>query len=157
MPERSRGMVVLLTDHETGELNCTACLLCMRACPTGAIEIEVEKDEKGKRHLREFHVNYHICCLCGLCEESCNFAGIKMATKYEFPEFDKDNLVWDMKKLAAMGIDVPYEKPVRKTAAAAKPAPVDNAAPPAGDTAGQSQDTAPPDPGDTGATEDKAS
>lgn len=122
MPERSRGMVVLLTDHETGKLNCTACLLCMRACPSGAIEIEAEKDEKGKRHLVEFKVNYHICCFCGLCEDACNFAAIKMATKYEFPEYDKDKLVYDSKKLQEMGMDVPYEKPVKKKPVAKKPA-----------------------------------
>jgi NADH-quinone oxidoreductase subunit I len=121
MPERSRGMVVLLTDHETGKLNCTACLLCMRACPSGAIDIEIRKDEKKKRHLVEFKVDYNICCFCGLCEESCNFAAIKMATKYEFPEFDKANLVYDSKKLAEMGLDVPYEKPVRKKPVPKKP------------------------------------
>lgn len=121
MPERSRGMVVLLTDHETGKLNCNACLLCMRACPSGAIDIKYEKDEKGKRHLVEFKVDFHICCFCGLCEESCNFAAIKMAPKYEFPEFDKANLIYDTKKLAEMGFDVPYEKPVRKKPVAKKP------------------------------------
>ncbi len=31
MPERSRGIVVLLSDKETGELNCTGCLLCAKA------------------------------------------------------------------------------------------------------------------------------
>lgn len=122
MPERSRGMVVLLTDHETGKLNCTACLLCMRACPTGAIEIEFEKDEKGKRHLKGFTVDYNICCLCGLCEDSCNFAAIKMAPKYEFPEYDKEKLVYDMNRLQEVGLDVPYEKPVRKKPAVKKPA-----------------------------------
>lgn len=132
LPERSRGMVVLLTDHDTGQLNCTACLLCMRACPTGAIDIGYEKDEKGKRHLQEFKVDYNICCFCGLCEESCNFAAIKMATKFEFPEYDRADLVYDIKKLAAMGIDVPYEKPVRK-----KPVPKPAAAKPAAKPAGQ--------------------
>ena len=34
MPERSRGVVVLLSNKETGELNCTACMLCAKACPT---------------------------------------------------------------------------------------------------------------------------
>jgi len=120
MPERSRGMVVLLTDHETGQLNCTACLLCLRACPTAAIEIEVEKDEKGKRRPKEFVVNYHLCCFCGLCEEACNFAAIKLAPKYEFPEWNSKDLVWDKKKLAEMGFDVPYEKPERKKAEAKK-------------------------------------
>ena len=40
MPERSRGVVVLLSDKETGDLNCTMCMLCMRVCPTAAIQIE---------------------------------------------------------------------------------------------------------------------
>jgi formate hydrogenlyase subunit 6/NADH:ubiquinone oxidoreductase subunit I len=107
-------MVVLLTDHETGQLNCTACLLCMRGCPAGAIDIEVEKDEKGKRHLKNFTVDFHLCCFCGLCEEACNFAAIKLSRKYEFPEYDKKELIYDIKKLQAAGLDVPYEKPVRK-------------------------------------------
>ena len=67
MPERSRGMVVLLSDKETGELNCNACLLCMRACPSGAIDIDFVKDEKNRRQLKEFKLNYHMCCFCGLC------------------------------------------------------------------------------------------
>lgn len=134
VPERSRGMVVLLTDQETGQLNCTACLLCMRGCPSGAIDIEVEKDEKGKRHLKNFKVDFHLCCFCGLCEEACNFAAIKLSRKFEFPEYDKKDLIYDIKKLQAVGMDVPYEKPVRKKvepkpAAAAKPAVPTEAAP----------------------------
>ncbi len=114
IPARSRGMVVLLTDHETGKLNCTSCLLCEKACPSGAIDIEVFKDENKKRHLQGFVVDFHKCCLCGLCEESCNFAAIKMATTYEYPEWDKAKLIYDKDMLAKAGYDVPYEKPVRK-------------------------------------------
>jgi NADH-quinone oxidoreductase subunit I len=119
MPERSRGMVVLLTDEESGLLNCTACLLCMRACPTGAIEIETAQDEKGKRvrYPKGFTLNYHICCFCGLCEESCTFAAIKLAPKYEFPEWDSKNLIWGRDKLQEMGRDVPYEALERKKGA----------------------------------------
>lgn len=156
MPERSRGMVVLLTDHETGQLNCTACLLCMRACPTAAITIEVEKDEKGKRTLKGFTVDYHLCCFCGLCEEACNFAAIKMTPKYEFPEYDKSNLIWDKDKLATMGFDVPYQKPERK-----KPAPKPAAAPTAAaDSAAGADPTAQPpapDSAGTASQEDGAS
>ncbi len=128
MPERSRGMVVLLSDKETGELNCTACMLCMRACPTGAIRIDAPKDDKKKRHLKEFVVDHGLCCFCGLCEEACNFAAIKMATKYEFSTLRKDELVYDSKKLQEMGRDVPYEpipkkKPAAEKAAAPKPKP----------------------------------
>ncbi len=121
MPERSRGIVVLLSDEETGELNCTVCMLCARACPSYAIRIEYEKDEKKKRHLKDFIVDYNVCCFCGLCEDVCNFAAIKLAPKYEFSTLDKSDLIWHTDKLQEMGRDVPYEKPVRKKAVA-KPA-----------------------------------
>jgi len=121
MPERSRGIVVLLSDKETGELNCTACMLCEKACPTAAIRIDAPRDEKKKRHLKQFIVNHGLCCFCGLCEEACNFAAIKMATMYEFSTESKDDLVWDIKKLLEMGRDVPYEPIPKKKKAAPKP------------------------------------
>jgi NADH-quinone oxidoreductase subunit I len=118
MPERSRGIVVLLSDKETGRLNCNACMLCARNCPSGAITVDFEKDEKNKRVLKEFVVDYNVCCFCGLCEDSCNFAAIKLAPKYEFSTLNRDDLVWHKDKLQEMGRDVPYEKPVRKKPAA---------------------------------------
>jgi NADH-quinone oxidoreductase subunit I len=130
MPERSRGIVVLLSDKETGELNCTACMLCMRACPTGAIVIDAPRDENKKRQLKKFEVNHGICCFCGLCEEACNFCAIKMATKYEFSTTDKADLTWDINKLQEMGRDVDYVDTRRKKAAPApKPAPKPEATP----------------------------
>lgn len=127
MPERSRGIVVLLSDKETGELNCTTCLLCQRACPSAAIKIVYDKDEKGKRILKDFIVDHGFCCFCGLCEEACNFSAIKLATKYEFSTFEKEDLVWHTGKLQEIGLDVPYEKIERKKpeakSAVAKPAP----------------------------------
>jgi len=139
MPERSRGMVVLLSDKETGQLNCTACELCMRACPTGAIQMESHRDEKKKKHLDEFYVDVGICCLCGLCEESCNFCAIKLCTKYEYSVLDKDTLHWDKGKLQEMGRDVDYvdtrkkkkpaaQKPTAKTASKAAPSSDDSKA-----------------------------
>ncbi len=119
MPERSRGIVVLLSDKETGDLNCTTCLLCMKACPTAAIQINYDKGEKGKRTLNDFVIDFGLCCYCGLCEESCNFTAIKMDTMYEFSTENKDDLVWHTGKLQEMGRNTPYEplpkkKPVEK-------------------------------------------
>ncbi|UCG60461.1 MAG: NADH-quinone oxidoreductase subunit I [Candidatus Zixiibacteriota bacterium] len=118
MPERSRGIVVLLSDKETGALNCTACMLCMRACPTAAITIDAPRGEDKKRQLKVFQLDVGICCFCGLCEEACNFSAIKLATKYEFSTENKEDLVWDMHKLQEVGRDVPYEARPKK-----KPAP----------------------------------
>ncbi len=130
LPERSRGIVVLLSDKETGELNCTACLLCEKACPCRAIQITAPRNpETKKRELQQFIVDHTICCFCGLCEEACNFSAIKLATKYEFSTENKEDLIWDIKKLQEVGLDVPYEDTRKKkqpaaakSAAAAKPA-----------------------------------
>jgi len=124
IPERSRGQVVLLSDKETGELNCTACQLCQRACPTGAIYIEAPRDENKKKYLKVFNLDNALCCYCGLCEEACNFVAIKMAGMYEFSDPDKGTMFWDKDKLQAMGRDVPYEDTRKKKAdpAADKPA-----------------------------------
>jgi len=130
MPERSRGIVVLLSDKETVELNCTTCLLCERACPSAAIKIIYEKDEKKKRHLKDFIVDNMLCCFCGLCEEACNFAAIKMTGKYEFATWNKEDLIWHTDKLQEMGRDVPYE-PRKKRKPKPKQAPPANAAKPA--------------------------
>jgi len=108
MPERSRGIVVLLSDKETGELNCTACELCMRACPTAAIRVESHRDENKKKVLDGFTLDNGLCCFCGLCEEACNFSALKMATKYEFSTLTKQELIWDVKKLQEVGLDVDY-------------------------------------------------
>ena len=123
MPECSRGIVVLLSDKETGELNCTACMLCMRACPCAAIQIDAPRGEDKKRQLKLFTVDNSLCCFCGLCVDACNFCAIKMATMYEFSTPEKDDLVWDMKKLQEMGRDVPYVDTRKKKPAkpAAKP------------------------------------
>jgi NADH-quinone oxidoreductase subunit I len=124
IPDASRGVVVLLSDKETGELNCTACELCERVCPTAAIKIVAPRGEDKKKHLQSFEVNHSLCCFCGLCQDVCNFDALKMANKYEFSTLDKNDLVWDMNKLQEVGRDVPYtprpkKKPVVKKSAEA--------------------------------------
>lgn len=129
MPERSRGIVVLLSDKETGKLNCTACLLCQKACPTAAIMINREKGEDKKWHITSFTVDNTICCFCGLCEEACNFSALKMATKYEFSVYDQSELVFDMNKLQELGRNVPYTpRPKKKKPVVTKPAPAESVA-----------------------------
>jgi NADH-quinone oxidoreductase subunit I len=121
MPERSRGVVVLISNPETGKLNCTACLLCMKACPTAAIHIEREKNEQKKWMPTRFVIDNTICCFCGLCEEACNFDAIKLTGKYEFSVYEQSRLIYDMNKLADLGRDVVYT-PTGKKASETKPA-----------------------------------
>lgn len=127
MPERSRGVVVLLTNLETGKLNCTACMLCMKACPSAAIKIEREKNENKRWEASVFNIDNTTCCFCGLCEEACNFDAIKLTGKYEMSVYDQDILQYDMAHLTELGIDVKYtprpkKKPPVKKKVAPKPA-----------------------------------
>ena len=39
LPERSRGLIQLIREPETGVLKCEACLLCEKVCPPRAITI----------------------------------------------------------------------------------------------------------------------
>ena len=121
MPERSRGVVVLLSDKEDGSLNCTACELCMRACPTAAIKIVAPRGEDKKKKLEVFELDFALCCYCGLCEEACNFAALKMTGKYEYSSGDIDTVLWDVHKLQEAGRDVDYID-TRKKKVAKKPA-----------------------------------
>ena len=122
MPERSRGQVVLLSDKETGKLNCTACTLCAKACPTAAISMDRYKGEDKKWKLSKFDVDFTICCYCGFCEEACNFDAIKLAPKYEYSSYDKESLFYDMHKLQEVGRDVDYTPKRPKKKAAPTPA-----------------------------------
>ncbi len=149
IPEGSRGIVVLLSDKKTGELNCTACDLCMRACPTAAIRIDSHRDENKRKVLDQFVVDNGLCCFCGLCEEACNFSALKMATKYEFSTLDKDDLIWDTKKLQEVGLDVDYvdtrkkKKPKPAKPASDKAASTKPAAPAKDDTETAAEETPP--------------
>lgn len=126
MPERSRGIVVLLSDKEDGSLNCTACELCMRACPTAAIKIVAPRGEDKKKKLEIFEINFAFCCYCGLCEEACNFSALKLTGKYEYATENRDDLIWDVNKLQECGRDVPYEdKRKKKVAKKVAPKPAD--------------------------------
>jgi len=121
MPERSRGVVVLLSDPETGELNCNACLVCMKQCPVSAITVTQAKNEKEERYPATFTIDNTLCCFCGICEEVCNFDSIKLTGKYEFSVFNKADLIYDRDKLQELGRDVKYEKK-RKPKPAPRPA-----------------------------------
>ncbi len=123
MPERSRGVVVLLSDKDDGSLNCTSCLLCMKACPTAAIIIDAPRGEDKKKVLKKFELDFSLCCYCGLCEEACNFSALKLTGKYEYSTGNKDDLVWDVHKLQDVGRDVDYVDKRRKKVAKKKVAP----------------------------------
>jgi len=99
-----RGDFALITDRETGQLRCTACMSCVRICPDKCIHIVGEG--KGKeRKPTEFYIDIGLCMFCHLCVEACPFDAITMTTDYEQSEYDPRALIRDLNTLTARGIE----------------------------------------------------
>ncbi len=61
LPENYRGKIKFFPDR------CIGCKLCMRDCPSGAIEIVKVGEKKF-----EAHFNLGRCIYCAQCVDSCN-------------------------------------------------------------------------------------
>ena len=98
---RFRGALMQLRDAETGEPKCTACGLCVRACPNNVLEVEGEGKGKARR-ATAFSYKLSRCLFCRLCVEACTFKAIEMSHEYELASYSSD-LVWDLDKMLALG------------------------------------------------------
>ncbi len=68
LPARFRG--TLTFDKET----CTACNLCVKACPTACISLEPYTDPATKKRIAKvswYQIDFGKCNYCRLCEEAC--------------------------------------------------------------------------------------
>lgn len=93
LPVRFRGRLVLPVDPEKGGNRCTACMLCVRACPNGSIAISKAVVEgKPRPQAASYHYNLATCMFCNLCVEACPFAAIIMSDEYECAVADKGEL-----------------------------------------------------------------
>lgn len=105
MKLRFRGRLVLPVDPEKGDNRCTACMICVKACPNYSIQIEkVMEDGKPKPKAAAYKYNLGSCIFCNLCVESCPFAAIVMSDDYETATPDK----------AALSLELVSEKHVLK-------------------------------------------
>ncbi|MFB3882637.1 MAG: NADH-quinone oxidoreductase subunit I [Armatimonadota bacterium] len=82
LPPAWRGRLV----HKRGEggrPRCTACLACLKACPTGAI-VKIEGDAKKGRERRATSYVWDAsrCLFCNLCVEACPFDAIRLGQEY---------------------------------------------------------------------------
>lgn len=83
MPERFRGHVKLVLDEETGRSRCTACGLCVRACPSDCITVEgIKREGEKKKSVTEYHLDFTTCSLCGSCVEACPSDAIVYSKDY---------------------------------------------------------------------------
>lgn len=104
IPPRFRGVLMQLTEPETGEPRCTACTLCERACPVRCISIEVEGRGRERR-LVSFLYNVGECMFCGLCAEACPEQALYLSPEYELAVYthSDEDMIYDFERLLAIG------------------------------------------------------
>lgn len=74
MPERFRGTLVF--DKDT----CTACNLCVKACPSACITLDPYVDPVTNKRLAKitwYQIDFGKCNYCRLCEEACPTKPVK--------------------------------------------------------------------------------
>jgi formate hydrogenlyase subunit 6/NADH:ubiquinone oxidoreductase subunit I len=111
IPERNKGLPLLLWDFETDEPFCTGCHACERACPVECMTVIMkdnpkfaEGTSKRRKIVDDFWIDYGRCMRCGICVEVCNFEAIAMNntwTAQEHSRFDRGDLVLDLDQLLA--------------------------------------------------------
>jgi NADH-quinone oxidoreductase subunit I len=90
LPPRFRGKVYLLRDPEKGTWRCTACGLCVKACPNNSLTVKREKDpETNKFKLAGYYYHFERCTLCGLCVDTCKFSALGMGNEYENAAYER--------------------------------------------------------------------
>ena len=106
MPDKFRGRIIF---HQR---RCIGCKLCVKDCPSEAIEIEKVADKVFDAKIRMDR-----CVFCGQCVESCNKDALESSRDYELAAFGREVLRVDA------NIDEPLPPPVE----APPPAAVDTA------------------------------
>jgi len=90
MPDRFRGHVQLVLDPETGKSRCTACGLCVKACPSDCIELDgIKREGEKKKSVTEYELDFTKCSLCGSCVEACPSDAIEYSKDYNKVSFNR--------------------------------------------------------------------
>ncbi len=113
-----RGDFALITDKETGELRCTACMSCVKACPDACIHIVGEGKGKERKPV-EFHIDVGLCMFCWMCVEACPFDALTMTPDYEQATDDPRKLIRNLATLRERGLE--YDDVLRVQTAEAPP------------------------------------
>lgn len=87
-PTRLRGHVVWNKD------SCTGCGLCVKDCPSAALELFIV-DRKAKQFVMRYHADR--CTFCAQCVESCRSSSIHLSED-----------IWELAALTTAPFDVFY-------------------------------------------------
>lgn len=91
MPERFRGHVKLVLDPVTGKSRCTACGLCVRACPSNSLEVDgLKREGEKKKSVSKYVLDFTTCSLCGSCVEVCPSDAIEYSKEYNVVSRDRE-------------------------------------------------------------------
>lgn len=110
LPPRSRGVIGLIEE------NCTACMLCARACPNWCIYIDPHIEQGPAEHdggsgsrtaLDRFAIDFSLCMYCGICVEVCPEDALEWSPEFEYAELDIRDLVHEKDRLRAWARTVP--------------------------------------------------
>jgi formate hydrogenlyase subunit 6/NADH:ubiquinone oxidoreductase subunit I len=79
-------------EHFRGKLKyesqkCIGCRICVRVCPSNAIEIEKTSEKQYKAY-----VQLDRCLYCGQCVDSCPKKALENTKCFELASLDKDKL-----------------------------------------------------------------
>ena len=70
---------------------CVGCKLCVRDCPTGAIDIQKVGDKQFKAILQMDH-----CVFCGQCVDSCNKCALSAGPDFELAKLSREGMETDI-------------------------------------------------------------
>jgi len=114
LPERARGLPLLLWDHKVKEPFCVGCHQCERACPVECITLTLKHnpkfetgESKRKTIVDEFFIDEGRCMRCNICAEVCptNFRAITLTGSSwltnEMAVYDRTNLILDLDQLVS--------------------------------------------------------
>jgi NADH-quinone oxidoreductase subunit I len=91
LPDRQRATFALLTNQETGEEKCTACLICQNICPSQVISM-VKEQVNNRGFAKEFTLDLGGCIFCEFCVQACPQDAIVMIKLWENSESDREKL-----------------------------------------------------------------
>ena len=99
MAPRFRGHIEMLKEPDTGHPVCTACNICVKACPSMCIKVEGVKPEAMKRRVSSlYQLDFTKCSLCGACVEACPVDAIRFSKDYNLASLTKDDYHMDLLK-----------------------------------------------------------
>ena len=108
--DRFMGFPALTWDGEVEEPYCTACMVCIRYCPTLCMSATMKDNplqQEGRSHRKKivdsFEINLNRCILCGICVEVCNFDAIVMSHEHEMSTYQRNGDRVDLPALLEIG------------------------------------------------------